>query len=72
MKILNNVYYYHAEHGCWKPSFIISEIKDKSRFIVAGYGPSFPLLKVVPEDEYIKLVDTKEIEGYTQQVKEVK
>ena len=72
MKLLDNVYYYHAEHGCWKPSYIISINKEKQRYILAGYGPHLPIQKVLPEDEYIKLVDTKQIEAYTNQVKEVK
>ncbi len=72
MKLLDNVYYYHAENECWKPSYLISINKEKHRYIVAGYGPHLPIQKVLPEDEYIKLVDDKKIEKYTNQIKEVK
>lgn len=72
MKLLDNVYYYHAEHGCWKPSYIISINKVQHRYILAGYGPHLPVNKVLAEDEYIKLVDEKMIEEYTRQNKEVK
>lgn len=72
MKLLDNVYYWHAENGCWKPSFLISTNEDTHRYLVAGYGPHLHLLKVLSEDDYIKLVDDKKIEKYTNQIKELK
>lgn len=72
MNLLDSVYYYHAEHGCWKPSFIISFLPKKERIVVAGYGPHLPNSKVLLEDEYIRLVDTETLDSYTNDVKETK
>lgn len=65
IELLDDIYYYSQEHKCWKPSFVISIIKDKNKYVVAEFGPSLPFAWVLSEDDYIMLVDNKTIADYT-------
>lgn len=79
MNLLDDVYFFHREEQKWKPSFLISIIKDShyddvifKRYIVAGYGPHLPIQKVLTLRQYEHLVRHKKLEEYTNKVKEVK
>lgn len=78
MKLLDDVYYYAADK--WNRSFVISIIKDKRfpteqslfRYLVAGYGPSISHSQVLDENEYIRYVDSQQIDRITEIAKKSK
>jgi hypothetical protein len=72
LNLLTDVYYYNREQQCWKPSFVISKIKEKNHVVVASYGPSLPAKHVLTADEYIDMIRDNQLADYTDKIKEAK
>lgn len=66
LNILDDVYYYHPEHG-WKLSFVVSNSLP-NKIIVAGYGPALPAQHVLLDTDYANLKANGELLDYSNKI----